>query len=296
MTNWIPYCLSVCLIGVDPSADIVVDAAQLTPIEQAELSTAESGVLTHLEVGEGTLVEEGQLLARIDDGEAQLLKERAETELMVAQTIAEDDIAVQFAKLTEEAARTELNRANESNEKFLNSVSQTEVERLKLQVDKSSLEILQALRKREIDKLTVRTKEHDLALSTLALKRRLLKAPFPGIVVQVKKHRGERVNPDTPVLRLIRMDRLRAESFIRASGSSSSWMGRPVSVTVQGAEPPIPPQTGQLVFISPEVDPVNGQVRVTAEIDNREGKLRPGQIVTLTISGRFTEPPPKESP
>jgi macrolide-specific efflux system membrane fusion protein len=34
---------------------------------------------------------------------------------------------------------------------------------------------------------------------------------------------------------------------------------------------------GPLRFISPEIDPVSKQVRVWAEIDNRELKLRPGQ-------------------
>jgi multidrug efflux pump subunit AcrA (membrane-fusion protein) len=40
------------------------------------------------------------------------------------------------------------------------------------------------------------------------------------------------------------------------------------------------------VFVSPEVDPVNGQVRVLAEVDNPDGVLRPGLRATMTIGPR----------
>jgi hypothetical protein len=32
------------------------------------------------------------------------------------------------------------------------------------------------------------------------------------------------------------------------------------------------------------MDPITGQVRVWAEIDNRDGQLRPGQPVKMTIA------------
>jgi macrolide-specific efflux system membrane fusion protein len=41
--------------------------------------------------------------------------------------------------------------------------------------------------------------------------------------------------------------------------------------------------TGTVAFVSPEVDPITGQVRIWAEIDNRDGRLRPGQPVRMTI-------------
>jgi hypothetical protein len=37
------------------------------------------------------------------------------------------------------------------------------------------------------------------------------------------------------------------------------------------------------VFVSPEVNPVNGQVRVWAEVENRGLLLRPGLQAALTI-------------
>ena len=43
------------------------------------------------------------------------------------------------------------------------------------------------------------------------------------------------------------------------------------------------PFEGTIVFVSPEVDPISGQVRVWAEIDNRNGRLRPGQPAEMTV-------------
>ena len=41
--------------------------------------------------------------------------------------------------------------------------------------------------------------------------------------------------------------------------------------------------TGKVTFVSPEVDPVNHQVRVWAEVDNTELVLRPGLAAEMTI-------------
>jgi multidrug efflux pump subunit AcrA (membrane-fusion protein) len=41
---------------------------------------------------------------------------------------------------------------------------------------------------------------------------------------------------------------------------------------------------GKIVFVSPEVDPITGQVRIWAEIDNRDGRLRPGQPAQMVVS------------
>jgi len=41
--------------------------------------------------------------------------------------------------------------------------------------------------------------------------------------------------------------------------------------------------SGKLAFVSPEVDPVNGQVRIWAEVENAEQSLRPGIRGTLEL-------------
>ena len=46
---------------------------------------------------------------------------------------------------------------------------------------------------------------------------------------------------------------------------------------------------GKVVFVSPEIDPVNSQVNIWVEIDNEELRVRPGMRAKMTI----LVPPPE---
>jgi multidrug efflux pump subunit AcrA (membrane-fusion protein) len=114
------------------------------------------------------------------------------------------------------------------------------------------------------------------------LSRRQLTSPLTGIVVEKLRHRGEWVEVGEPVLRIIRIDRLFVEGYVDAALVDQSSRGRPVSVTGDSRQGPITVE-GTLIFVSPEIDSVNGQVEVKAEISNPALALRPGQPVQMTI-------------
>jgi macrolide-specific efflux system membrane fusion protein len=106
-----------------------------------------------------------------------------------------------------------------------------------------------------------------------------------GVVVQIKRHRGEWVEPGVAVIRILRVDRLRAEGFLDARHASPTLAGRSVTLAVNLAGQTPSKFPGKLVFISPEVNPVNGQVRVWAEIENPQLLLKPGLQGSLIIDG-----------
>lgn len=280
----------LCLLfaGADTSAELQIDSAQLTLLEEAEVSASEAGLLSQLSAKEGESVAEGMPLAQLDDREAKLVRDRAETEVQVARALADNDITVRYAKLSAAVATAELKRALESNAKFPKSVSETEIDRLKLLADKAALEIEQAGLDLQQAKLSLQVKQHDLARANLALERRTIMAPFPGMVVESKKQRGEWVEPGTPVMRLVRLNRLRAEAFVASERLPANLVGRPATLVVESSDKTTVKYQGKLVFVSPEIDPVNYQVRVWAEIDNSDLSLRPGQTATLII-GPATE-------
>ncbi len=280
----------LCLLfaGADTSAELQIDSAQLTLLEEAEVSASEAGLLSQLSAKEGESVAEGMPLAQLDDREAKLVRDRAETEVQVARALADNDITVRYAKLSAAVAAAELKRALESNAKFPKSVSETEIDRLKLLADKAVLEIEQAGLDLQQAKLSLQVKQHDLTRANLALERRTIMAPFPGMVVESKKQRGEWVEPGTPVMRLVRLNRLRAEAFVASERLPANLVGRPATLVVESSDKTTVKYQGKLVFVSPEIDPVNYQVRVWAEIDNSDLSLRPGQTATLII-GPATE-------
>jgi macrolide-specific efflux system membrane fusion protein len=91
------------------------------------------------------------------------------------------------------------------------------------------------------------------------------------------------VEPGEDVARIVRIDRLRAEGFSDARKTRSDWVERPVTIHVQLGSTEPEAFSGKIVFVSPEIDPVNGQIAIWAEIDNPDLLLRPGLRGTMTI-------------
>ena len=91
------------------------------------------------------------------------------------------------------------------------------------------------------------------------------------------------MQPGDSVVRIVRLDRLKAEGFLPVKFAGLELVGSKVRLRVAaGGDQPLE-ATGQVVFINPEIDPLNSQVRFWAEIENTDLKLRPGMQATLTV-------------
>jgi multidrug efflux pump subunit AcrA (membrane-fusion protein) len=101
--------------------------------------------------------------------------------------------------------------------------------------------------------------------------------------VEQLHQQGEWVEAGQPVLRVIRLDRLLVEGYVEAKLVDQSSRGRRVQVQAQTRAGAIVVE-GRLTFVSPEIDSVNQQVLVKAEIENRDLQLRPGQPVEMVIA------------
>jgi macrolide-specific efflux system membrane fusion protein len=255
-------------------------------LEQAEVPAREAGVLVVVDAREGTRVAEGAVVARIDDTEAQFLRQRAKFEMEVAGKNAANQLPILTAEKTRDVAEAIFKRTNEAAQKYRNTISQTELDRLRLDAEKGELAVRQAKHELEVAQVTSQLKQNEFDFATRSIERRRIVAPLTGVVVEVFRRRGEWVEPGQKVLRIVRLDRLRAEGFMNARQARSDLSGRSVTVTVDPAENLLKPFNGKIVFVSPEVDPVNGQVRVLAEVDNPDGVLRPGLRATMTIGPR----------
>jgi RND family efflux transporter MFP subunit len=269
--------------GESPPQPVHLEAALITLIEQADVAAREAGQLAGISAREGQLVAAGELLAQIDDIEAQLARQRAQVELEIAAKDAANEVKVRFAAKNLEVARAELRRAVESVERYAKSVSESELDQLRLTAERAALELEQARHLQEVAQLAVQQKQTELEFARRAVERCQVVAPLSGMVVQVKKRRGEWVEPGETVVRIVRIDLLRVEGFVHVADLPGDWAGR--AVTLQVDLPGQGPSRfdGELVFVSPEVNPVNGQVRVWAEVNNRGLVLRPGLQGRLTI-------------
>lgn len=334
-----------------PQHEIIIPSMTTTLIRQAEIPARDAGIIRHTPVKPGDRVEEGQILAQLDDEhqiravkaaelnleiaklnaentlplevaralvrEAELGKSILEITARIADEQAKSDIAVRLAEKTRETARFELDRARKSREAFSSSVSNAELNRLQVLFDLRTLEIEKAEEDRIITKLkpdadkaaveeqvekvqrsrlvvseklqdqrvsgvNLEVAQNELALARLHLERRQLTAPFGATIVAVNRQPGEWVEPGTTVMRLIQTNRLRVEGFVSADQATHLKEG--MEATILFPDSPLKPMAGEIAFVSPEIDPVNQQVRITGEFDNVDGLIRPGLLATMKVA------------
>ncbi|WP_246133898.1 efflux RND transporter periplasmic adaptor subunit [Lacipirellula limnantheis] len=265
---------------------VVIDSVVLRPLVEAEVPARQTGVLASIAVEEGASVQAGDLLASLDDRAAKLAVAKAELERAQVHAKATNELRIEYADKALEVARAEMMRSSESNDKFARSISQSQLDVERLTVEKLELERRQAEHDLEIDRFELQLKENAVETAKLDLDLHGVRAPFAGVVALVRGRAGEWVEPGAPVLRLVAVDRLRAEGFAPASilgkvavGSRATFAASRDNDAVSAAGG----VEGVLKFISPEIDPVTSQVRVWAEIDNRQGELRPGEHGELKL-------------
>jgi macrolide-specific efflux system membrane fusion protein len=265
---------------------IEVPSMLIRIVEQVDVPARETGVLAAVNASEGQIVVGGALLAQIEDTEARIAAERVKIELAIARRNAENDVNVRFAKKSVEVAKAELRRCLESVQRYPKSISDSEMDRLRLLVDKGGVEVEQAGHEFAVAAFTHQIKINESQAAEEKLNRHRITAPLGGVVVQVYRHRGEWVKPGETVLRILRLDRVRAEGFLKSPDVSPALQGREVKLTVDLPNEPGQEFPGKIVFLDPEIDPLNSQVRVWAEVQNEALRLRPGMRAKMTIQTR----------
>ncbi len=275
---------------------ILPEKVLVTVIEEAQIPAKVEGVLAAVLAREGQLIEAGAIIARIEDIEVRLTHERARIELDIARKLSQNIVKIQIARKAADVARSELSRALESQKKEKRSVSDAELDKLRLSADKAELEIEQAVFEQETAQLTSRQKETELALAQHAVDRRAIVSPVSGMVVEVHLHPGEWVQAGRPVMRVLRVDRLRIEGFVDAAKLTGDLVGRRAVLSVDLPGKPDTVFEGNVVFISPEVNPVKQDVRIWAEVDNKDLLLRPGMRGKLTIHSETAQTAKREQP
>ncbi len=270
---------NACASDVEP---ITIESVVLRPLRAAEIPAQQTGLLLQVSVDEGEVVKKKQILATLDPHAAHLAVKQAIAERDQARKVAENRISVEYTDKAIEVAEAELRRSMESIEKFPKSISQSQIDVERLTVEKLQLERQQAEHQLLLESYSLKLKENELAAAKLALEKHRLQAPFSGTVVLVRGRVGEWVEKGDLVLRLVAVKKLRAEGFLPVEQASADLVGRNVTFSTELGGKPLQ-ATGELRFVSPEMDPVTRQVRVWAELDNSAGTLRSGGQGTMRI-------------
>lgn len=280
----------VCLFCVNQigsigiAQEIEIRSALLRIVDSADIPAAIDGVLDKVHVREGDIVETGTLLAIGRDKQAQVRSAQATVDADIAARLSKNPFAQDLAQKKYELAVTEVKRAYEVNRGFANSVSEKELNILRLARDKAKLEMQQA----EFDQgeavLKHQLKLAELELANIEVEKHQIRASIPGMVVHVNRKPGEWVSAGEVVVRIVRVDKVRAEGFVAAADARAKLVGRSASIRVDDGAGAYTQAAGKVVFVSPDADPVDGRVRVWVEFDNSEQSLRPGLRGDVRIS------------
>ena len=283
--RWV-VCLTIfSLASMACSAEpLVVESALLRLTQQVEVPARAQGVISAIHVSEGDAVDQGTLLAQMDDVEARLLEGRAAIELQLNKEKVTNDVEIRSAQRAVVFKQAEFKRVERASRDTPGSITISELEETRFRAEQAELDLEKAQHERRQDQLSADLKTKELELSQHNIDVRKIVAPINGVVVEVLRQPGEWVEPGEKVLRIVRMDRLRAEGMVHIRDLPPDLRGAPVSITMELPGKGETTFQGKIIFVSPEISPVNGQVRVWAEVDNKDGLLKPGLRPRMTIA------------
>jgi len=121
----------------------------------------------------------------------------------------------------------------------------------------------------------------NLGMAERALRDASVSAPFDGLVARRLVSRGEYVTEGKPLFELVALSPIEVEFHLAEVDSGRVAVGRPVDVRVA----PFPDESfGALVtVVSPTLDPKTRTLRVKAQLENADGRLRPGLFARIDL-------------
>lgn len=234
--------------------ELVVRAVGTLRAERAiAVKPKRAGHVTALPLVEGEAVEAGAVLARLDDAE-----------MRAAADVARASVRDADARIRN--ARRDFDRIRALHEAGLVSRQEFDDARVERERSEAALALATA----------------SLALAEAQLAETVVTAPFAGLLGQRRVDLGAYVREGDTLVSLVDADPLEIEFTVAERYVARVAVGSPVTVEVTSH--PGEERRGDIVFVAPEVDPVNRTATVKARLANPDLVLRPGQFASVSLS------------
>lgn len=279
--------LAACLftaLGSSVHAQLKFDNAVVALIDDVSVPALDSAQVTEVLVKPGQKVAKGEVIARLDIRQLETQRAVIEAELKIAQQAAESEVNIRYARKSTDVAQRVLQRSREANTLVSRSVTATEIDRLRLEAERSELSIEQAEVEMESLRMQIELQQKRLAVVEQQIQDRTVTSPINGMIIDISVSYGEWAQVGQTVARVVELNKVKVQALAAGDAIDSSYTGKKVVVT---AVLPISKEKvefeGVLTFVNPEITPATGLLQLTAEIENAESKLRPGQKVSMLI-------------
>lgn len=123
-----------------------------------------------------------------------------------------------------------------------------------------------------------------LGSAQLRVEKSRLTAPWAGTVAAKRVEVGDYVAPGQPMIELVDAARLEVRAPVPASDVPFVEVGTPVVIRVSSF--PDESFAGRVVRLDAELDPAARTLGLEAELDNKDGRLRPGMLARVEIPRR----------
>lgn len=292
-----PALVHVYTVAEETAQRRVQASGSLFPFEESIISAQVEGRISEVLADVGDNVKENQPLIVLDPQELQFEVDRQRG--IVRQVRAQLGInpgdpppsdpktlpSVQRAEADRFEADQKYGRAREMFQDKLISQQQLDEAASRFQSTKATYDV--ALQ--EIDRLKALlvSSEASEKLAEKKLNDAIIRAPFPGSVKTRDVHPGEFLRVQSPVMVLVRTDRLRARLAVPERWAGWVKDGATVDLQVQA----FPNETfhGQISRINPSVSQDSRTFDAEALLINSDGRLKPGFFVQASIPSEKEE-------
>ena len=240
------------VLAPDTFEDVIELTGAIASLNDASLSAQAAGTVQMI-APLGKSVQEGEVVARLDQGFAQAALEQASAQ--VENTAAGLDLA-----------RDNFNRQEPL---FQDSIiSALEFHQLRTQLQQAEASVRQAMAQE--------------AQAREQVEYTLLAAPFSGSIEAHSVERGEQVAPGMPVLRIVDTRRVKVSVGVPERYAGDIDVGTEILLDVQayrGAS-----RRGRVTFSGSAINPSNRTFLIEAEVDNANGRLKPEMIAEVFVT------------
>jgi RND family efflux transporter MFP subunit len=264
--------------------------------EQATLSFKVAGRVSEIKVDLGSQTRKGQVIAVLETTEFKVRLQQAEAALQQARVRlglppqGDDDRIVPENTSLARQARALLEEAKSNRERTVQLVNQGIQSKAELDRVESAFKVADSRYQDALEEVRNRQgvllqRRSELAIAQQQLTETTLYAPFDGAVRERRASLGEYLNAGAPVATIVRLHPLRLRVETPEREAQGIKVGHSVRVLVEGDQQSY---SGRVARLSPAFQEQSRTLIIEAEVDNQQGKLRPGSFAKAEIQTSMT--------
>jgi len=162
-----------------------------------------------------------------------------------------------------------------------NLVPQSDLDAAQTRLDTARAAHDQALASGRQLRADIQAQASSLRLAERELRDAVIRAPFEGFVAERLVSLGQFVQPQTPVMRIVRLHPLKLTAEVPERFAPWIETGHPILVRVDAYPGQV--TQGRLVRVSPSVNLKSRAFAVEGEVPNPDGRLKPGTFARVQI-------------